>query len=310
MTLYKSTLVSVIMPAFNAAAFIAESIDSVLAQTYSDWELLVIDDGSTDATAAIVSAKVAEDRRIIYLYQENGRQAKARNLGLMHAKGRLIAFLDADDLWLADKLEIMVDEFISGSQDLLFSDSYEFEGRFSFDGEGGNAKRMGIVAREYAGFDGLSEFLEINRIPMSTVICRSDIVVTEQFDEMMTPAEDYDLWLRMLIRGCRFRALSAPLAAYRLHSASSTSGDRLVTDTVIAIIYKLSLSVRDDRMKRLMEKKLRGWLRRKLRMVGGFRQFKEFNRLLRGTNQTFNFWIVDVLDRLGNIVLNCRKKFL
>jgi len=304
-------LVSVIMPAFNASLFIAESIDSVSAQTYPNWELLVIDDGSTDATPAIVHSKAAQDRRITYLHQENGRQAKARNLGLLHARGELVAFLDSDDLWLKDKLEIMVREFRAGDQDLLFSESYIFEERFHPDGEQHlNEKRMGVMAREYSGYDGLSEFLEINRIPILTVLCKTSILKSLLFSENAAPAEDYDLWLRMLIGGYRFRAIALPLAAYRLHPCSSTAGDRLATDTVIANIYALRQSISDQRLGELIDRRLRGWLRRKLRMVSDWRQLEGFIEMLRELHLAPNLWIPDFLNRMSNILFRMSKKIL
>lgn len=304
-------MVSVIMPAFNASAFIAESIDSVSAQTYTNWELIVVDDGSTDATPDIVHSKAAQDRRITYLRQENGRQAKARNLGLRHARGDLLAFLDADDLWLKDKLEIMVQEFSSGNQDLLFSDSYEFQGNFDLDREEwAGVKTMGVVAREYSGFDGLSDFLDVNKIPMLTVICKPDVVKNLRFNEVMSPAEDYDLWLRMLIVGCKFRALSTPLAAYRLHTGSATSGDRLATDVVIAIIYSLSQSVHDERLKLLMDSKMRGWLRRKLRTVSDYVELKRFVDVLSAMNSVSGLWLVVYLNAISNIVFRISRKIL
>ena len=99
-----SDLVSIIMPSYNTAKFIAETIDSVLAQTYSNWELIIVDDCSKDDTDAVVAAYT--DPRIHYLKNEtNSGAALSRNRALREAKGRWIAFLDSDDLWLPEKLE-------------------------------------------------------------------------------------------------------------------------------------------------------------------------------------------------------------
>lgn len=101
-------LVSIIMPTYNCGRFIAESIDSVLAQTYTAWELLIVDDCSTDNTAEIVAAY--NDPRIHYLRNEqNWGAALTRNRALQEAKGRYIAFLDSDDLWLPEKLKKQID---------------------------------------------------------------------------------------------------------------------------------------------------------------------------------------------------------
>lgn len=94
-------LISCIIPAYNAAAFLAEAIDSIVAQTYPSIEILVVDDGSTDATAAVMEGY---GERIISLHQANAGPAAALNAGIRAARGELIAFLDADDVWVADKL--------------------------------------------------------------------------------------------------------------------------------------------------------------------------------------------------------------
>ncbi|MGN0060798.1 MAG: glycosyltransferase family 2 protein [Alloprevotella sp.] len=100
------SLVSIIMPSFNSATYIAESIESILRQTYTDWELLVVDDCSTDETIAIVSQYAAQDKRIrLFRLEKNMGSGHSRNHGMTNAEGRYLAFCDSDDLWLPHKLE-------------------------------------------------------------------------------------------------------------------------------------------------------------------------------------------------------------
>lgn len=94
-----STLVSIITPLYNGERFVAQTIESVLAQTYTDWEMIIINDGSTDHSTEIVEKYVAQDSRIQLYSQPNGGSASARNNGIRRAQGRYIALLDADDLW-------------------------------------------------------------------------------------------------------------------------------------------------------------------------------------------------------------------
>lgn len=101
-------MVSIIIPAYNASKYIAETMDSVLQQTYKDWELIIIDDGSKDNTKEIVLKYKEQHPQIYYYYQENGGVSVARNHGLEKAKGQYIALLDADDVWLAHNLEIKI----------------------------------------------------------------------------------------------------------------------------------------------------------------------------------------------------------
>src|SRR5256714_13067953 len=102
-----SPTISVIMPAFNAAPHIRQSIQSVLAQTFDNWDLIVVDDGSTDETATLAGS--FSDSRIRCVRRENGGQAAARNTGIVNTHGEFIAFLDADDLWLPAKLDRQLD---------------------------------------------------------------------------------------------------------------------------------------------------------------------------------------------------------
>ena len=115
-------LVSVIMPAYNAERYIAESIQSVLDQSYGNWELVVVDDGSTDKTAETVQRFAAGDSRVNCIFQQNSGQGKARNAGIENSSGSLIAFLDADDLWLREKLERQVQFLIDTKVDVVYSD--------------------------------------------------------------------------------------------------------------------------------------------------------------------------------------------
>ncbi len=99
--------VSVIIPTFNRAKLLIEAIESVLAQKYRNYEIIVVDDGSTDETREVLIPYLAE-QRIRYIFQKNKKQASARNTGIRNSKGEYIAFLDSDDLWLSDKLELQV----------------------------------------------------------------------------------------------------------------------------------------------------------------------------------------------------------
>lgn len=103
-----SALVSVVIPTYNRVELLAETIDSVVGQSHTELEALVIDDGSADATAAMVRERYADDPRAIYRHQDNAGGAAARNTGLRHARGDLVAFIDADDLWKPWKLELQL----------------------------------------------------------------------------------------------------------------------------------------------------------------------------------------------------------
>lgn len=230
--------VSVIMPAYNVENYIEASIESVLNQTYNNWELIIIDDGSTDKTAEICKRYADLDDRIIYLYQENSKQAKARNNGIGIAKGDIIAFLDADDLWLPNKLELSLLYFDTNKFDLIFTDAY-FGNNSDLEVANQNLKKMNIPESEYFGNNAIADFIKFNRIPILTVLLKKKCVEEVNFfDESCVPAEDYDLWLRLLKKGYKFQSISIPLSIYRVQESSSTSLDRLVTDLVLKSIMK------------------------------------------------------------------------
>lgn len=226
------------MPAYNVENYIGASITSVINQTYSNWELIVIDDGSTDGTAGIVQSFIEKDGRIKYLYQENARQARARNNGILHAKGSLLAFLDSDDLWLPTKLEQSLVVFDLERYDLVFTNTYMTAETF-IDVSNASYDVMQVAAKEYNGTEALLSFMEYNRVPTLTVLVKKSLV--EQvglFDENCVPAEDYDLWVRLLKNGAAFKSIAAPLSIYRVQEASSTASDRLATAAVVTSIAK------------------------------------------------------------------------
>ncbi|WP_343707597.1 glycosyltransferase family 2 protein [Flavobacterium sp.] len=231
-------LVSIIMPAYNVENYIEASIKSVLNQTYSNWELIVVDDGSNDSTAQIIKKNQIVDNRIKYIYQTNSKQAKARNNGIKNAKGEILAFLDSDDLWLPNKLEKTLNLFDQNNYDLIFTNSY-----YSSDSEINplmpKFQTMNVLDTEYRGKTAIKAFIDGNKIPILTVLVKKDIVKkVGLFDEECVPAEDYDLWLKLLKEGYVFKSVSHPLSIYRVQESSSTAADRFATISVLKSISK------------------------------------------------------------------------
>jgi len=183
-------LVSVIIPTYNRAALVVEAIDSVLRQRRCLFELIVVDDGSTDATASVLTRREKELR---YIRQPHRGVAAARNLGARHARGQWLAFLDSDDLWQPTKLaEQLV--FHRQSGDILVSQTEEIWLR--------NGKRVNPCAhhRKPAG-DIFVESLTRCLVSPSAVLMRRELFEwAGGFDETLTVCEDYDLWLRIANR--------------------------------------------------------------------------------------------------------------
>lgn len=230
-------VVSVIMPAFNAGNFIAESIESVIHQTYANWQLLIVDDGSTDNTKQIIFSYCEQDKRIRYLYQQNGKQGKARNLALKHSVGSYIAFIDADDIWVPEKLAIQLEEIAEKKVDLVFSDCKIFSSQLS-----DNSGMMGTGIGYFEGHDGLCNFLEKNRIvPSSVLMTKSSLDSVNYFVEelSMQNAEDYHLWLKLLMNGYKFFGSPSVLAYYRWHDSSASFADKLSVAKSLEVLEDL-----------------------------------------------------------------------
>lgn len=213
-TLNYNLLVSIIVPVFNGERFINETINSVINQGYTKWELIIVDDGSIDQTKNIVYSRLAIDSRIKYFFQKNSGQAAARNTGIEVSKGDFIAFLDADDVWSSDKLESCVHVFIDNpSVDFVYSS-------FNYMDEKGDL----ILSKSYE-HPRISNFndmiLKCDFIGTLTVVIKSQVVKRFKFDENLHGTEDWDLWIR-LSRVSSFYFLPKVLATYRENPLGSS----------------------------------------------------------------------------------------
>lgn len=205
--------VSVIVPAYNAGEFLREAIDSVLAQTYRDFEVIVVDDGSTDHTRDVLRIYGSAVRSI---RQKNGGAAAARNCGILNSSGRYIAFLDADDVWLPAKLERQVSCLERHPQLVAaYSDSRDLE-----DGILNPESRLARFGIRASGriFEDLlrHNFLHTS----SVVVRRTALAEAGLFDASLRGSEDIDLWMR-LSRVGDFGCVDEVLAYYRRHSSNT-----------------------------------------------------------------------------------------
>lgn len=240
-----NSLVSVIMPAYNAGEFITESIESVIEQTYNNWELLVVDDGSTDNTKELIHNFCLADKRIKYFWQQNGKQGKARNLALANAKGGYIAFIDADDVWLPEKLSVQLKQVEEKKADLVFSEGYLFTNSLL-----DSASYMNTGKGFFSGNKGVKDFLEINKIFPSSVLAKAEIIhrvngFTEE--PSIQNAEDYHLWLQLLLNGYTFYGSERVLAGYRIHPNSVSYIDKLSLAKSIEMIEDLKKSYKSHK---------------------------------------------------------------
>lgn len=218
--------VSIITPAYNAALLISHAIESVQAQTFTDWEMLIVDDCSTDNTCDIVEHYALSDPRIHLIRQsENGGPAKARNTALKAASGRYIAFLDSDDLWLPEKLERQL--VFMAEKDAAIS--YTLYRRFT-----DNKDQPGRVISLPESFNYL-QLLKNTGIACLTVMI--DTKITGPLEMQFVRHEDYALWLELLKRGLVAQGLMEDLARYRI-AKTSVSGNKLRSVSWVWRIYR------------------------------------------------------------------------
>jgi glycosyltransferase involved in cell wall biosynthesis len=204
--------VSVIIPTYNCAEYITQAIKSVLDQTYQDFELIVIDDGSTDNTRALLEPYLGS---IIYRFQKNQGESVARNEGIEIAQGKYIAFLDADDWWVSSKLEQQV-AAMDASPEAVLSYSY----CFMVDAQGGLSKFRGsqYLGEGETGLSSVFERLVLGCCIANpgTVLVRKDILQqTTLFDPTIQWGEDWDLWIQLSQKGL-FLFIPESLAYYRM----------------------------------------------------------------------------------------------
>jgi glycosyltransferase involved in cell wall biosynthesis len=223
--------VRVVIPTFNNARFVGAAIQSALDQSVGDLEVVVVDDGSTDATREVVEA--IPDRRVVYRRQENQGPSAARNNALRDATNELVAFLDADDLWLPDKL----------ARQLALLDASEAVGLVHgayivVDEQGGELRRRlgpGISGRVA---DRLAVENLVSGSATTSLVRRGLLDRVGLFDESLRGGEDWDLWFR-IARVAELAYVPEPIAKIRLHGRNSTRAEQRIRTDLTRLIGKI-----------------------------------------------------------------------
>lgn len=208
-----NNLVSIITPSYNSSRFVKECVGSVLAQTFQDWEMLIVDDCSTDGSAEYIAGIIKEEPRIqLIAMKKNVGAAGARNVALTMAKGRYIAFLDSDDIWLPHKLEHQLG--------FMKKRGYAFSfGAYTPISEDGKNEFKSIQVPDSIDYEGYLK---------NTIIgCLTVVIDREQTGNFRMPdvrsSHDMALWLEILNRGFNAYGVQEVLGKYRLVSTSNTS---------------------------------------------------------------------------------------
>ena len=222
-------MISVIIPVFNQAQYVGRAIKSVLAQTHAKLEILVVDDGSTDESAAAVQG--FQDPRLRYTYQQNAGLSAARNTGLRLSRGEYLSFLDADDEFLPGKLEILLNAFQS-NPDLGFVAGQAIP----VDDLGKPAGRIFDKPIPEAPEDWLLG----NPLHVGSVLLRKNWQeLVGEFDEQLRSYEDWDMWLRLALKGCPMSWVDAPVSFYRFHQGQMIRDGSRMTEANFAVLDKV-----------------------------------------------------------------------
>ena len=233
--------VSVIMPTYNRARFIAESIQSVLAQTFTDFEIIVVDDGSRDNTREVVNS--FRDSRITYIYQKNRGVSVARNTGIKAANGEYFIFLDSDDVLLKGAIEKRV-KVMDRHPEVGFSygQTYLMDARGRVFGLWKLRRGNSGIRR---GTEELRDFLMGNHVPTLTVMVRGSCLFAVGLFDLTFSAgsEDLELWIR-LAKKYSAAYLAEPLAKYRIHQSSITVERKM--DEEVKTKSRILESILDD----------------------------------------------------------------
>jgi teichuronic acid biosynthesis glycosyltransferase TuaG len=244
-------MVSVIMPAFNAGRYVAASIESVSAQSGDDWELIIVDDGSTDDTGSIAEAYATKDARIRVIHQSNGGIAAARNRGLREMDGGSghVAFLDDDDVWEVGTLGTLLRMMAENPS------AVGAHGRLRYIGAEGQpivVDGAGTAPRTRRRIDGwkLRKAKESEPTTFETLaygncirtgsllIRRAAIERAGTFDPMTPPVEDWDMWLRLSLNG-EFLFTNQVMYAYRLHAANASRDSDRKNESIYYVRRKI-----------------------------------------------------------------------
>ena len=228
-------MVSIVMPTYNAVKYIQGAVESVLRQTYTDWELLIVDDGSTDGTEQMIQNLIKMDERVkLVKNRENIGVAETRNRGVELAKGEWIAFLDSDDIWHPNKLQEQLELYQRNGMPFIFTGS-------GFMDENGKLLNYELSVPQIIGY---RELLKQNVISCSSVLIKKELAKKYPMEHSEKMHEDFAVWLSILKQEhIKAAGVNKPLLIYRI-SEKSKSGNKWKASVMTFRVYRyIGLSI-------------------------------------------------------------------
>ena len=252
-------MVSIIIPCFNYGWLVSETLESVLAQTYQDWECLIIDDGSTDNSQEVAEKYVQRDTRFQYHYQVNQGMSAARNRGLSVARGKYIQFLDADDLLAPKKLTVQVAYLAAHpTADLVYGDMRYFRhGEPAVLSRSANMQDIAWVhGVQGQGEELINSLVQGNMMVSNAPLLRAELLWrVGPFAEELRWVEDWQYWVRCAIAGASFHYDSTPdaWALVRVHPTSTSHNARRMHDHEVLVRRQLAQALKSAGAYRALE---------------------------------------------------------
>jgi glycosyltransferase involved in cell wall biosynthesis len=225
--------VSIVTPAYNAARFLAEAIESAQRQTFDDFEMLIVDDGSKDDTADITEEFGARDPRIRLIRQRNAGTAAARNTAIRAARGELFALLDSDDVWLPEFLEVQLGILQQHPDvDILSSNALNL-------GSDAHGQPIKPASNDLTPVSLLDLIQRDDAVFIMSVFRRRVIERIGDFDPLVLMNEDYEFWVRAARAGCRILFNQRPLVWYRRRNDSKSTNQDAMFAGIVAVLRQL-----------------------------------------------------------------------
>ncbi|MCE7060021.1 glycosyltransferase family 2 protein [Dyadobacter sp. CY343] len=255
-------LVSIIIPSYNYGFIIEETLRNLQEQSYTNWEALIVDDGSSDNTAEVVRKFVAQDSRIYFFTQKNKGVSVARNLGFAHSKGSYIQFLDADDLLSKDKLAVQVEylETHPGT-DISYTDHLYFEHDrpeiMYPDYEMNNHNWLPKI--DAKGYDAINTLIYSNIAVVSSPMLRRAVVKkVKGFPEFSNYTEDWEFWFQCAIMGARYTFLDDDRAKtlIRIHQRNTSRNIQIMQAGELQFRKRIVAQLRDSQVLNAEEKEI------------------------------------------------------
>lgn len=226
-------MISIIIPVYNQEKYLSETLQSVINQTYSNWECILINDGSTDGSVGIINEYLTQDNRFYLINSENKGVSEARNFGLEKAKGSFIQFLDSDDVLAPDKLSLSIEAIQKQQADIVCTNYRMFSKSIA-----NSSQPFSQLEKFEFNFYNLARYWNDGfTVPIHCWFFKAALFEGIQFPKGLTAQEDWVVWLRIFQKEPKTHYIPKPLAFYRIHPNSRTNTGSFFNETLLAIEY-------------------------------------------------------------------------